>query len=558
MADDFSRLFPPSIARMQWPLTYEKDNTTQIRREALRPHVPDSRQQLVNFINDQIYEGGREGNRYAENAATLLDFPLGLGHGVYDTARGAVEGRFGDSVISLAMALPPPPIKKVGKKVVQSVKDIFRTRGRTIPDARPEHVSDSRSDYPDVTTERERKITPSRPESATPPITQSNFNIVAPNKQLILPETSLVVPRPHIIRPVSRDALEAKRGEAFNPTFLPYSPDWREPEIEFTLPRHWKQRSSPWVAQYPPMTLRRRPFRLDYPKDPPTNAQGRLLFDIEGRPLTARNIAGRNEVGKSDRALESNEMVRIIKNDLGLTLASRSKDHLIPGAIGQLSINATDGRLAEIVVWNKLPADQESVTIAHELGHVFDLIAGQLSMQRFDDELIPLYSAHSTGRIGPPYLLPEGRGYPPHMSPRERAAEAFRIYTTGANTMKSMAPKAAAAMRELNDHPFFSEVIQFNGLPFGIPTGAAAATAAALGIMANSDEANAGLVGQALETPPRGFYEKTSADRGLVNISNALARSNGDAQPRNEEKLRELIDTRMRRQPRLQSYGGPR
>lgn len=560
MADDFSRLFPPSIARMQWPRTYEKDNRTRIRREELRNYVPNSRQQLVNFINDNFYDGGREGNRYAENAATMLDLPLGLGHGIYDATRAAGEGRLSDSAISAAMALPPPPIKKFGKEVAKAFTDIFHRRGRSNPDTKPLDVSASQAHHFDAATKSESTITPEKSGPIAPSSIRRDTSLVVPKPHITLPDTSLVVPGPHIVRPVSRDALEAKTPDAFIPTFVPYPRPVQKPEIEFTLPRHWKQRSSPWVTQYPPMTMRRRPFRLDYPKDPPTDAQGRILFDMEGRPLTARIVVGRNELGKSDRALTSTEMVQIIQNDLGLDLRSAPKDYFAPGTIGQLSIDPEDGRIAEIGVWNELPADQEGVTIAHELGHAFDLMAKELSMRGINDELMRLYSAHSTGRIGPPYLLPENRGYAPQKASRERAAEAFRIYATGPNTMKSMAPKAAAAIREFNTLPFFSKVIQFNGVPFGVPAGAAAATAAAFEALADGDDANAAPVRQTPETHPLGRYEKTNADRGLVNITKALSRANSYAQPGRKEKLRDPVQTLMqfKHRPRIQPYGGPR
>ncbi|MFZ5677780.1 MAG: hypothetical protein ACOZAM_32860 [Pseudomonadota bacterium] len=531
MADDeLSRLLPPWVARMQWPLTYEGKNMTHFRREELRNHIPNSRQQLVNWINDYFYDGGRKGDAYAENIAKILDFPLGVGHGSYEVTRATAEDRPEDAAISLAMALPPPPVKKIAKDVGKSIRDIFGKRRRSSPDPVIEIASESKA--------------PAVPQKSGPTaasIRRPDTSLVVPTPKISLPDTSLVVPRPHIIRPDSRNLQEAKRTDSFKPVFAPYPPPLEDTEIKFTLPGHWKQRSSPWVAQYPPMTMRRRPFRLDYPKDPPTDARGRILFDMEGRPLTARYIVGRNELNKSDRALTSGEMLDIIQNDLGLSLVSKPKSYFEPNTIGHLSIDPVDGRLAEIAVWNELPADQEGVTIDHELGHVFAEIAKQLALREFNDlreftdELIPLYSAHSTGRIGPPYLLPENRGYAPHKAPHERAAEAFRIYSTGPNTMKSMAPKTAAAIRTLNDHPFFSSVVQFNGIPFGVTAGATA-TAAALGLAGQNDKASAASVHETSEA--------NNADtHRLPGFARATSRGDVHLQPRTEEKFGDLVRT---------------
>lgn len=525
MADDqFSDKFPPWLANYRWPLTYEGRYGTSIFPGIMRSHTPNSRQQLVNYLNDTFYDGTREGDAYAENIAKILDFPLGVGHGSYEVTRATAEDRPEDAAISLAMALPPPPVKKIAKEVGKSIRDIFGKRRHSSPDPVIEIASESKA-----------PVVPQKFGSTAASIRRPDTSLVVPTPKISLPDTSLVVPRPHIIRPDSRNLQEAKRTDTFKPVFAPYPPPLKDTEIKFTLPGHWKQRSSPWVAQYPPMTMRRRPFRLDYPKDPPTDARGRIQFDMEGRPLTARYIVGRNELNKSDRALTSGEMLDIIKNDLGLSLVSKPKSYFEPKTIGHLSIDPADGRLAEIAVWNELPADQEGVTIDHELGHAFAEIARQLSLREFDDELIPLYSAHSTGRIGPPYLLPDNRGYAPHKAAHERAAEAFRIYSTGPNTMKSMAPKTAAAIRTLNDHPFFSRVVQFNGIPFGVTAGATA-TAAALGLTGQNDKASAASVHETSEA--------NNADtHRFAGFARAMSRGDFHLQSRTEEKFGDLVRT---------------
>jgi hypothetical protein len=50
----------------------------------------------------------------------------------------------------------------------------------------------------------------------------------------------------------------------------------------------------------PPPPRPQRPFTKDYPEEPATDAQGQLLTDIEGRPLGAKFVAGRQFSGEAD------------------------------------------------------------------------------------------------------------------------------------------------------------------------------------------------------------------------------------------------------------------
>lgn len=558
--NEFSKVFPPSIARMQWPLTFDRRGKTHIGGTGTTAfyRTPSPRDVLLDGL-EAIYGTSPEARDRTSQLMERAEFFGGTPLGAYDATTAISEGRYKDAIVPV-IAIVAPWVRKFKSAAKEfpdtniggEAGDLTKARDPASADTletRAPQTSHEKS-VPDSQLQESRL-----PQSAAP----TKSDLTAPS--LILPDTSLVVPSPHIIRPFGRDVLESRRGDSFKPNFFPYPRPLTESEVSFTLPRHWKQRSSPWVAQFPPMTTgRRRPFRLDYPKDPPTDAQGRILFDLEGRPLTAKYIAGRNELGKPDRALTLTEKLSIIKNDLGLDLVSKPKDYFEPRTIGHLSIDPKDGRLAEIAVWNELPADQEFATIAHEMGHGLDWIAGELSLSRFDDELIPLYSAHSTGRIGPPYLLPENRGYRNLYPARERAAEAFRIYSTGPDTMKRMAPKAAAAMRELNDHPFFKKVIQFNGLPIGVPVGAGVATAATIGLTAGSDDASAAPSQRASPVDYRGSYEKTEPDQGLASIRDALSRRGRDVPTRQRDIFKDIVQTltQLRRDPKIYRNGGPR
>jgi hypothetical protein len=62
--------------------------------------------------------------------------------------------------------------------------------------------------------------------------------------------------------------------------------------------------------------------------------------------------------------------------------------------------------------------------------------------------------------------------------PREFMAEAIRAYFSDPNYIKTVAPKAAAAIRAaVNNHPTLSKIIQFNAVPLATGAGAAAAVA---------------------------------------------------------------------------------
>jgi hypothetical protein len=60
-----------------------------------------------------------------------------------------------------------------------------------------------------------------------------------------------------------------------------------------------------------------RPFSADYPSGAPTDSSGRLLNDMEGRPLKAKYIAGRRVAGGEDQRLTSMEIRDIVKKLTG-------------------------------------------------------------------------------------------------------------------------------------------------------------------------------------------------------------------------------------------------
>jgi hypothetical protein len=78
------------------------------------------------------------------------------------------------------------------------------------------------------------------------------------------------------------------------------------PELSAAEPAQTMEESKA-VNMYPPPRMLQRPFAEDYGKNPRADARGRLLYDIEGRPLQAPFIAGRRFPGKADKALSPDD-----------------------------------------------------------------------------------------------------------------------------------------------------------------------------------------------------------------------------------------------------------
>lgn len=496
MVDDgLSKKLPVWVSGMPWPQTFDYKGKLRVGGiGSAQSYTRTPRQKLVDYLNRSFYGANREGQDRAENIVKYLDLtPLAVPNAAYDATRALGEGRYTDAIVPGITATAPFLAKPV-KTIAEAVKR------RGFSNAAINGAERSPATEPAVTNVLEAKITKTGEPAFKPTFV-----------------------KPPVLTPTVQKRLVD-----------PY-------DIDFRVPRNPAKRSSPWVAQYPPILRPPREFRLDYPNGAPADADGFLKYDMEMRPLTAKYIAGRRQVNKPDYALAPDEISSLIHNDAGVWIAPARKSQLTPGTIGQFG-RYPDGQ-AEINFWDELPGDQADVTIAHELGHLLDEIAGRISTKEIDDELIPLYSAHSKGRIGPPFLLPENRGYRNHHPPREKAAEAFRIYTTGPNTMKSMAPKAAAALRTLNSHPFFSKFLQFNGAPIGVPTGAAA-MAAALGTMGRSDESNAAEV-----------LRRRNSQTNLGS-NPTPGTSQAPSNKKFNSLVRALVDLEGRQKSRL--YGGPR
>lgn len=463
MADNqFSGKFPPWLANYRWPLTYEGRYGTSIFPGIMRSHTPNSRQQLVNYLNDTFYDGGRKGDAYAENIAKILDFPLGAGHGSYEVTRATAEDRLGDAAISLAMAAIPPPVKKISKEGIKTIKDAFRGRERSIPVAEPEHISNA-------ITKSKGTIAPDQSELTAP-------SIIRPDTRLVMPRWSSV--------PFRNSRYKWASGKQPNklqtPREVSEAAGFDVPKPAFPGRQMFWQRSSPWIVSHGPLARPPRPFSADYPKRPDADENGRLLVDRRGNPLTASRVAGRNTLDGPDVRMTPEDFRSLVENDMNAQILRVRREDLVEGDRSYADAWYDINHGPEFVqIWEALPEDQAGVALGHEAGHLLDYIADEMPTKGLKEELNRLYSEAITGRRRSRYLtLPGKLGYSGVDAPREKWAEAFRVYSSDANTMKAIAPKTADAMMELNTHPFFSKYLQFNSVPLGIAAGAGAATMA--------------------------------------------------------------------------------
>lgn len=220
---------------------------------------------------------------------------------------------------------------------------------------------------------------------------------------------------------------------------------------------------------FEPPTLKQRPFENDYPNDPTSAGDGgrRIEVDLDGRPLTARYVAGRRMAGEMDQGLSGDEADRVAS---GLGITTRSANQYGPelkGSTGLFKTYGSDqGPLKYIYLDKELAPESASKVFRHELGHAIDDVAGEkMPVQGLMDELNTIYGDLNTAKPYSPdqIVTPQKRGYPKEEETPELMAEALRAYMTDPNYIKTVAPKTAARIREyVNTHPELKDIIQFN------------------------------------------------------------------------------------------------
>jgi hypothetical protein len=220
-------------------------------------------------------------------------------------------------------------------------------------------------------------------------------------------------------------------------------------------------------SYYEPPQKRQRPFAEDYHRYQ-TDARGRLLRDIEGRPLGAQFIAGRRFSGKADERLSPDDIKNALAQ-LNIPLAYVDPGVLPDGAGGVWGRHSQTAPFGEISISTGYKSSDQNIFIAHEFGHAIDhLAAKDLSATLTPDEIFELRDVYNDlrggAKKGAPWRQPEDNYHWDEVK-FELIAEGLRAYVTNPNYFKTVAPKAAAKFRAaVNESPLLKKVIQLNSL----------------------------------------------------------------------------------------------
>jgi hypothetical protein len=206
-------------------------------------------------------------------------------------------------------------------------------------------------------------------------------------------------------------------------------------------------------AGYNPPSKALRAFEADYPKGAKVDGSGRLLEDIEGRPLNPDAlIAGRRYAAGMDEALRPEDVVEGAARLTGQIPTAVAKRSLPRDSVGayRVSIDPVSGEKGRSIdFYNALHLTGAANVIAHEFGHAIDDMAARIPTKGLNDELRQVYNTLATGRERTSTLTgPQHLGYSSESAPGELMAEAIRAYIQNPNYLKTVAPKTAAAIRQ--------------------------------------------------------------------------------------------------------------
>jgi len=274
-----------------------------------------------------------------------------------------------------------------------------------------------------------------------------------------------------------------------------------------------------------------RPFEADYPSGdlfdgPPTDAQGRLAFDIDGRPLNQNAvIVGRRKApgfgagSEADQSLRDKDATIQTLRNTGSDFERTPRDLMPSQTDGYWYPNyASNGRSTGrgvTAIADDLDRqvagldDRELMVIAHELAHNIDHKSNPArSLKDFDNRKWGIDPADSPGKAkvndqllriyrdlnNPPggqvsINGPLDRGYEQVDEARELWAEAIRAYMHDPNYIKTVAPDVAFLIRHnVNRNPSLRKTIQFNAAPLAAAGGGSALAAAILGQNAQTSD----------------------------------------------------------------------
>lgn len=270
---------------------------------------------------------------------------------------------------------------------------------------------------------------------------------------------------------------------------------------------------------YNPPPKPQRPFDADYPKRPAHDEAGKLTEDIDGDPLLAQDVAGRQTLGGNDIGFSPKKFQEVSKKLTNVETVPR-KD--IGGSSGQTVPGPNKKDVHAIRLADDLNESRQDRVLGHEFGHAVHMKTG---VEPINDpvmraELERNYHTLATGsENSKKFTLPFDRGYrDPQKSDNELIAEAYFAAFKNPNYMKTVAPVTYATLRKwIKSNPELAKLIQLNSL--------AATAAAGLGMTGQSNEAQAGELPNSL--PPKAF----DLAKGQAKIADALVKHNLSPQP---------------------------
>ncbi len=244
-------------------------------------------------------------------------------------------------------------------------------------------------------------------------------------------------------------------------------------------------------AGYNPPNVKPRPFAEDYPTGARTDEQKNLTHDIDGNPLkVGGRIVGRRVGGGKDEALPATEFDAIAKKGTGRPTKTVTQS-AIDGDLGRTKLESTTRNPTQVILAKELSPDDVPLVYGHEIGHVVDQLAGEISTRGLRKELRGLYNTlnnpkrsrdGSQAAAHRELMTPHMMGYEGDDIPREYMAEAIRAYMADPNYIKLVAPRTAKAIRlAVNRNPAVNHMLQFNTVPWAaaLPGAAVAAIAGA-------------------------------------------------------------------------------
>lgn len=134
------------------------------------------------------------------------------------------------------------------------------------------------------------------------------------------------------------------------------------------------------VRMYNPPAKQPRPFEADYPGGAQADATGRLTHDIDGRPLTAQYVVGRQVSGGEDVPLSPSQSQSVGEGSVGARyqeVAPRS----IAGDAGRIILGRnpqTGFPEYEILLNRTLAEPARGRVVQHETAHLIDELSEQI------------------------------------------------------------------------------------------------------------------------------------------------------------------------------------